>query len=359
MSLGNDLSTIRQEQKLSLEDVHNITKIPLHILESIEKDTLLSKANENRTYQRSFIRSFAKTLKIPYKDIIAAIDATEAGIYNHDLLKSVHPEIVQEEFSIQKDHVEVSEADTPDKKTAETPAAGEQETQPKQQVPTIDSVNWADMSRKIYFSKKNSKTFLAIFFAIVIVGGIIAVVYNFDKIGGFFDSEGVFTSDSTESAASAAPQFSEPGPAESGPDSAADTLAAPELREPAARLQSPDVPAFGDTLTVVLYAAFDKLEPVRITSDFNWKTNPFWLDEGEAGYFQFRDTLLIRGQYSRMLLLFNNHVIENPRQNNYSPEYDSIILTRAMLSTGEYRNTGTGYPAGIAPPDSTRFLIRY
>ena len=40
MSLGSDLETIRKEKNLSLEDIFEVTKIPVHTLISIEKDTL-------------------------------------------------------------------------------------------------------------------------------------------------------------------------------------------------------------------------------------------------------------------------------------------------------------------------------
>ncbi|HBQ61515.1 MAG TPA: hypothetical protein DD671_18375, partial [Balneolaceae bacterium] len=102
------------------------------------------------------------------------------------------------------------------------------------------------------------------------------------------------------------------------------------------------------------------LEPVRVTSDLNWRTNPFWMEEGEAYNFDFSDTLLVRGQYSRLLLLFNGHVIENPRQNNFSSSFNSILLTREVLDQPRYlAPPPEEFPLEIGAPDSTIYRIRY
>lgn len=100
-------------------------------------------------------------------------------------------------------------------------------------------------------------------------------------------------------------------------------------------LQSSNLDTQIDTLTLAVYAAFDKLEPVRVTSDLNWRTNPFWMEQGEAFNFDFNDSLLVRGQYSRMLLLFNGHVIDNHRQ-YYDPENESLVITRSILNDSGY-----------------------
>src|SRR5699024_4061037 len=36
-----------------------------------------------------------------------------------------------------------------------------------------------------------------------------------------------------------------------------------------------------DTLTVVVYAAYDKLEPIRVYTDIFDELNPYWIDQGE------------------------------------------------------------------------------
>lgn len=379
MSLGKDLSTIRIEKNLTLVDVHGISKIPVHTLESIESDTFLNQTKENKTYLRSFVRSYAKALKISDEHILIALDATEAGIYNNDLIKLVHPEIAYEEFSVKKDQVKVIDSDEDlefvegddDDEKIEEPIKTiptKKEREPKadidpiqarfhQVTPTIDSVNWGEMSRKVHFNKNNSKIFFTIFFGIVILGGAFAIYYNLENIKGLFDSK----ADRSENVISSKAEkpLATPTPIDTL-ETALEGANVTFIDEPTTQMDISNKGTFEDTLEIVLYAAYDKLDPVRVTSDLNWRTNPFWLDAGQASYFQFRDTLLIRGQYSKMLLIFNNHVIENPRQNYYNAEFNSIMLTRDLLGEAKYRDTvGSGYPVNVLPPDSIEYLIRY
>jgi hypothetical protein len=115
-----------------------------------------------------------------------------------------------------------------------------------------------------------------------------------------------------------------------------------------------------DTLTVVVYAAFDKLEPVRVTSDLNWRTNPFWMEQGQAFKFDFKDTLLVRGQYSRMLLMFNGHVIENPTNSYFNTDFNSVMLTRSDLQTSSFMEPApTELPNDVTLPDSIVYRIQY
>jgi hypothetical protein len=118
-------------------------------------------------------------------------------------------------------------------------------------------------------------------------------------------------------------------------------------------------PVLSDTLTLTVYAAFDKLEPVRVTSDFNWRTNPFWMEQGEAFNFIFKDTILVRGQYSRMLLLFNGHVISNSPSYNYNEIFDSILLTRDILSADTFSSPPPIiFPFEVGAPDSLVFPLQ-
>jgi hypothetical protein len=111
-----------------------------------------------------------------------------------------------------------------------------------------------------------------------------------------------------------------------------------------------------------LYAAYDKLDPVRVTSDFNNRTNPFWMDKGEAYYFDFNDTLVVKGQYSRFLLMYNGNVINNPRQNHYDSDLSSIVITRDILSATEYQENNTNnFPAnlGVQAPDTVIYRLDF
>lgn len=108
-----------------------------------------------------------------------------------------------------------------------------------------------------------------------------------------------------------------------------------------------------DTLSIVVYAAFDKLEPVRITSDLRNSTYPYWIEQGQAYRFGFRDEILIRGQFSRMLLIYNNTVIEDALERFYDGVENTIRITRSDLRSDEFSsNTELILPEGVRAPRS-------
>ena len=366
MSLGNDFTTIRKGKNLSLEDIFEVTKIPVHTLKSIENDTLLKSSTETITYLRSFIRSYAKALKIPDAHILTALKATEDDTYDHDLIKLVDPESFPESYSVKKDTVEIENPKTiePEGLKADTYQEEIQSSEEKvvkselekkdSVAPTVDTINWADMSKKVYASPTNSKLGLLLI-VILIIGGLGAASFFY---GG--DLLSMFSSEENST-----PQETVDGPDNTSQDPFAiidDSTSTnnENLVENEGLNTTPT--SLPETLTVTLYAAYDKLEPVRVTSDLNGRTNPFWMNQGEAYYFDFKDSLRVRGQYSRFLLMYNGNVINNPRQNHFDPNFDSIVLTREALNTPQYlQNSQNSFPEnlGIAPPDSIVYRIEF
>ncbi|XWN36033.1 MAG: helix-turn-helix transcriptional regulator [Balneola sp.] len=362
MSLGSDLETIRKEKNLSLEDIFEITKIPVHTLNSIEKDTLFKSSTESKTYLRSFVRSYAKALKIADAHILAALESTENETYDHDLIKLINPETLSEAYSLHKDKVEVDTEKSIDPEEFKADTYQEEidssdekivHEEPKTSRPTVDTVNWADMSKKVYASPANSKIGLLLIL-ILIVGGLGTAAYFYGP-----DLLGMFSSDQPPESAN-----SNEVPSVSNENELVvpiDSTTVNDATQINNETQSDSI-VLPETLTVVLYAAYEKLEPVRVTSDFNNRTNPFWMDQGEAYYFDFADSLRIRGQYSRFLLMYNGNVINNPRQNYFDPAFDSIVLTREILSAPEYQQNSTGsFPPnlGVAAPDSIIYRIQF
>lgn len=362
MSLGSDLETIRKEKNLSLEDIFEVTKIPVHTLNSIEKDTLFKSSSESKTYLRSFVRSYAKALKITDANILKALEATENGTYDHDLIKLINPETLSEAYSLKKDKVEVDNEKSidPEELSADTyqkeiDSSNEKiiKEEPKTTRPTVDTINWADMSKKVYASPANSKIGLLLIIILIIGGlGTAGYFYGGDLIG-MFSSEEV-----------SEPPTTAQDPVTSNQDvtTVPNDSTTVDDNSQNNSLNTSENLVLPETLTVVLYAAYDKLEPVRVTSDFNNRTNPFWMDQGEAYYFDFTDSLRVRGQYSRFLLMYNGNVINNPRQNHFDPNFDAIVLTREILSAPEYQQNSTdNFPPnlGVAAPDSIIYRIQF
>ena len=365
MSLGKDLASIRKGLGLTLEEIQGAIKIPAHTLETIETDTIFDDAEHNKTYTRSFIRSYAKALKIPDPLITDALDEVEAGLYNPgSLVERMDSKAAKPMFK--PDALEEYKSEDEPAVVLKKPDI---EEAPQKATPTVENVNWADLGKRFSDAEKNP----ALWRAAAIVGGILivaAAIFIFrTQIFGWWSTEEPEITETQQE-----PVFETPLLAT--PDDSTQTSTTPEtpapILDPIAAPQQPQnqptgnplmavySPVLADTLTISVYAAYDKLEPIRVTSDFNWRTNPFWMEQGQAFNFSFQDTILVRGQYSRMVLLFNGHVIDNASNLYYSEDFDSIMLTRENLSDDAYLAMPPAeFPLEIGAPDSLVFPLAY
>ncbi|MGN8226231.1 helix-turn-helix domain-containing protein [Gracilimonas sp. BCB1] len=361
MSLGKDLASIRKSQNLSLEDIQNAIKIPLTTLQSIENNSIFSDSGKNKTYVRSFVRSYAKVLKIDDEEIVQALDEVEDGTYSGSLIGESAEEMTEAQFNLDPKDTLPSESPDKDQHSFQEPEPKPESTEPKRTPPAPDEdfINWADMGRKFTTVSKNSRVWLFVLI-LVIAGSLGTTGYIFwDDLGSFFQNETAETEQPTE----------EPSDQNAIPPAPVDSTAITENNETEtgetpANANEQTTPAdpieLDDTLTISVYAAYGQLEPIRVTSDLNWRTNPFWMEQGESYYFDFNDTLLVRGQYSRLLLMFNGHVIENPRQNYFNSAFNSIMITRDMLDQPRYLAPPPNeFPLSVGPPDSTVYRIRF
>ncbi len=354
MSLGKDLSTIRKELGLSLEEIQSSIKIPLLTLKSIENDSIFSSTEHNKTYIRNFIRSYARALKLDEQKVVDALDAFEAGIYDGELLSSEEP-------IFQKPVKEEEKSPEPPIVTAPTTTKEVSSDKPE---PTVENVNWADMGKRFSLEETSSKTWVVVLVVFFILALLATAFFFRNDIIGFFSSEEPQTSE-------VAPTLQAPEPETESEAQTLDTLqnsnpigSIDPIQPPSSTLQT-ETSQFisnppGEINTVAVYAAFDKLEPVRVTSDLNWRTNPFWMEQGEAFYFDFNDTLLVRGQFSRMLILYNGHVIENIRQQYYDVESGSVMITKEVLENPVFQAAPpTQFPYEEGAPDSIVYRINF
>lgn len=358
MSLGKDLAGIRKELGLSLEEIQSSIKIPMLTLKSIENDSIFESTEHNQTYIRSFVRSYARALHLKDDEIVKALDAVEAGTYDHDLIEKNEEETISEPD-------DTSENNEPfDLKNVSPPDIEKAPIKPK---PTVENVNWADLGKKFSLQDSSPKGWLLLVIIVIFVFSLLGTGFFFkEEIFGFFETSTTEVIEPVENHFPTLPETT----------SEADTLnITPPLQTPdpdqsttevvdqnqvsAPTLSSTNLNTQIDTLTVAVYAIFDKLEPVRVTSDLNGRTNPFWMEQGEAFNFDFSDSLLVRGQYSRMLLLFNGHVIADHRQ-YYDSEYEALLITRSMLdSSGYFDPAPATFPYEEGPPDSLVYRISY
>jgi len=328
-SLGKDISQIRQKKNLTLETIHEDTKIPLHVLESIESGVIFNDIDKNKTYIRSFVRSYAKRLNIPEDLIVLCLDKVELDDYNGELLKG-GKELPDRNAQEQKEKMQSSAAQPgkPEKKKKYSKKWSYDQTSTPE--PNVHSVDWSNMSSEIT-SFRTPKP--------VIIGGVLAILVVVVAIGYYL----ILPGEEPTTANNTTPtDLNTVLPVDSVEQNRlkTDSAATPDTTNTDTLQTSTAMP---DTLTLTVYAAYDKLEPVRIVSDIDGSINPYWIEQGEAMRFPFIDSVKIRGQYNRMILLLDGHMIENFRQNYYDETERFIEIFRNNFTAPKWRTP---------PPDS-------
>lgn len=92
--IGQELAVIRKHLGLSVGDIQHRTKLSKDIIESIENGLIFDRNAEKNVYLRTYIRSYARALKIDDTVVVKALDQLKAGNYNH-LLLDFYPELDQ------------------------------------------------------------------------------------------------------------------------------------------------------------------------------------------------------------------------------------------------------------------------
>ena len=360
-SLGKDISKIRQDKNLTIEQVHEQTRIPVHILNTIEKGSLFEDIDENKTYIRSYVRSYAKALGIQNERIISCLNKAEAGDYNGELLS---PSGSLEDQATMTTESKTGETQTPEDSNAnmETGAGvdvGGAESQKKQKPkqkksqsslskhwsydqsaqtePSVHSLNWAKVGDDVTsfrdFSIINA---VLIIFALFVLGG---VIYFFVFRGEQAPVDSLSTTEPSGTALSVDSLDKE--------FITIDTANSDESTEPQ------QLEGLQDTLTLVIYAAYEKLEPVRVNSDVTQDTLPYWIEKGEAMRFDFIDSIQVSGQFNRMELLFQGHVIQNFREKFYQPLARLLVLSRNDFTEPKWLTAPPDSLQMAAPPPDT------
>ncbi|CAN5246148.1 hypothetical protein BH23BAC3_BH23BAC3_01140 [soil metagenome] len=328
MSLGKDLALIRTHLGYSIEDIQKATKISIYTLQSIEDGTIFTEQNEINTYIRSFVRTYGRAIKVDEDLLSRALDQEELGNYNHLLLQD-YPAIrkkkgieIEPDFEPEdKTDSENDSAEVGDDEKEETPGTEFEFKESKKprpvessrasSTPDLRNINWAGIG--FDSRKKRVQTPVWIISAGLIVILLVAAAILITQFGLFSSDELPREDTPTEESATGATQDLSLGLADQ----------APEDQTPVAEL--------GDTLQLTLYAAYDRLNPVRVWSDLKPRIDPYWIDEGTAFNFEFQDTINIRGSYSDMLLFLNGNRIDNFRSQHFNDNQNAVELTRSVF----------------------------
>lgn len=384
-SIGKDLQKIRTHLGYSIQDIQHSTKIPVDTLESIENNQIFTRSQEGTTYIRSFIRSYGRAIKINDDLLVKALDQHSTGNYSNLLLqdypelnpvpiKEPEPGPSEADFKPETENESLDEpasaengtdsleSTSDDKKPepepelfseiAEKEAAVSGETKkeaPADQVsvkttgeePSVKSVNWADVGKKMSSDNKQSSVWIVGIIILLIIASLAAyLLYE----NGYFS----FTEDDQNEETLAEYQSAQ----------GAISLDLNNSDEPSEDVLNSDENAseltdLNEELNLTVYAAYDRLNPVRVWSDLKPRLDPYWIDQGVAQIFEFRDTIRIRGAYSNILLFKNGHRITD-FQDYYNEAENYIEITREYFSSDTKWSSGIDYdlPAGVSSPDS-------
>lgn len=360
-SIGKDLAKIRSSLGLTLQDIQSTIKIPIATLEKIENDTIHEDSEHGETYVRSFIRSYGRALKIDSEVMINGLNQHETGNYNQLLWN--HYEAGQESpsfknFTFDDEEPATEEPTTKEPKRNEiTPPTVEEtskdeiltdqvpqkeESDPKSpkkiQSPTKspEDVDWADMGLKFTESKKATPVWLFVILILLMITIVIGYfIYSNDLIN--------FTESSPSDAEIAA----------STVESNRELL---DLNDPVdSGITDATVDeGLDEILYITIYAAYERLEPVRVWSDIKPRMDPYWVEQGVAMNFDFRDTVRIRGQYDNMLIFKNGHSIDDVLEANFNQQENYIELTRDYFSSDPKWISSQPFqlPEEVAQPDT-------
>lgn len=349
-SLGNDLALIRKELNLTLEDIQDKTKIPPHILSSIEDDSIFTDFEENTTYIRSYVRSYARTLNIDDDLIIKALDQQEEGNYGGLLGKGPDQRKTYEydDLGEESEDDTVSKVEKTEEQEASKTKSAEKSTsatqKSKNEPPTVRSVDWADMGQKFHPLKTESKYWAGILLVLFIALAALFAYYYLSNSDSNLVNNETGGSNETPAERNVVPDSLQldvsPGIDDNENADISNDLSTDNEEQP----PQTNLDALPDTLSLTIYAAYDKLEPVRVYTDIMDDINPYWIEQGNAFAFEFVNTIRIRGQFTRMVLIFNGHLIQNIREQFYNPDTRLVEIDRSFFEND---------PRWLeAPPDS-------
>jgi cytoskeletal protein RodZ len=330
--LHKDLKEIRNSQKISLDQVSKQTRVPISLFESIEEGSFFQDSSHTRTYVRSFVRMFAKAIKIQDEDIVKALDQYEADQYTGSLhRKYILGKPDQEPEPDQPSTLAKAETTSSPVTTAtsvsETP--GKAKYRPVIQAPATppdslgrllpnpSNVDWRQLTRKFLDEQQKLSPLSIGLLVATIVIMLLSVVYS-----TLYDEDSTITQLS--------PQTS--GSVIEAEDTTLSTSTTP--------LPAPNL--LQDTLSIIVYALNDKLAPIKITSDLTQKPNPYWLEKGTGRRFSFVDSIRFDADITKYALIYNGHLISdlNPYLTADNPKL--ILLTRAtILGKPEWGVTGS------------------
>jgi len=331
-SIGKDLAAVRNKKGLSIDELKQTTKLPVYVLQSIEDDSIFERMDSDTTYVRSYVRSYAKAVGIKDAKIVHALNRVEANHYDGSLgvsaASSGQSTIVDDPPSPDENTAEKSDMRHDHSPEYRTEKRSEPEFSPSPKSKksasksAVSSLNWVDVGRKTKPGQSKSRNiqWLLIFLLVAATIAGIYFIYNYYQAD---PSPPDPVQNNNEAVQPSAPS-----------DSLRRELIDQETEPTAVDNASPiENGSLADTLSIEIYAADGKLEPVRIFTDILKQRNPYWIPQGDTMIFPFVNTVRVRAvnQYDRLQILFNNRPIHNYYERFYNTESGMVEIDRSLF----------------------------
>ncbi len=317
--LADDLRRIREDRGVTLDALHEETKIPLGLLQQFEETGLFDHPMFNRVYLRSLVRAYADTVGISTEQALAALDEALTGAYQGRLAVTYLGEAPPVEAPPPADEAgdgeEEAAAAPPEAPAADVkpPAPAPppvtptppppQAVVPEPTAPAAAAPSWEAQSpppptrrvRPVDIRERTwNRQWIFIGVAVIVLAGAIWGVLSLVK--------------------QSAPEGAENDVA-AVDTGAVDTTAA--LPPPA---HSPVV--LGDTIHFVVIAT-RKVERIRITRDDDLR-RPYWIEQGDARAFPALQNIILEDRLDRIRLLVEGYDYPLDRRD----EQGRLVVTR-------------------------------
>lgn len=285
--LAQDLRRMREQQKRSLQDIHQETKITLELLQHFERTALYDHERYNPVYLRSFVRTYASAIGIDPALVLKALELALEGRYRNQLAVQLLGEAPLPEPESTSEAV-IVEASPPDTSSTDGPSAPP--------IPLVATPGGLERLER----PSRWKTWLK---GIVGVGIVALGLWYLLRPA----SEAPLEPLDVDTIAAAAP------------------LADTTLRAAAPVALSPKL---GDTITATVVAAFDKVDPIRVRVDRDLR-RPYWIEQGDSMQFRFTERIILEDQLDDIQLILQGYPYPTDRRDAQG----RIVITREQLQT--------------------------
>lgn len=313
------MRAIREQQGVSIEAIHEETKIPIGLIEAFEETALFDHTQFNIVYLRSFVRTYAEMVGIDPQEAVDALNKARTGQYRRELAIA---------------HLGMNPADVSPAGARETPeptrpSPAEPAAPPEPaEAPPAEPVPDAEPSTAARPTPEPPDDVVAppaeptaapsppppgapvwwknpqVLWGLLILVGVVAVALVAIVLLRGQGSE-------------VPPPAGGTNPA----DTSGLTIAESTFVEPA----RPRV-VLADTFTVLVRAAYDRVDPLRVTVDQDLR-RPYWIEQDSSRIFRVADRIILEEQLDDIEVAVEGYSYPVERRDALG----RLVMTRAGL----------------------------